>query len=310
MFCGKKHFDLEDIPDLTGKTAIITGANTGIGRVCALEMARKGCKIILACRTESKTLPVIEDIKKETGNDQLEFIPLDLLSLQSVTKFVETFKHRHDTLNILINNAGVMMCPFGLSQDGIETQFATNHVAHYYLTTQLIPLLEKSTPSRIVTVSSMGHRGCLGGLDLQNINNSKKYSRAGHYFKSKAANVLFTRELAKRLEAKGIKHVYANCNHPGVVNSDLTRHTMGSWANSLYNFFVTISTEDGATTQLYLATSPEIEQKNIKGQYYVPYSVVGQISSVASSDTNAKELWEFTENLLKEKVPGYQGSPI
>ncbi|KAI8329446.1 hypothetical protein BC941DRAFT_197382 [Chlamydoabsidia padenii] len=310
MFWGKKHFEFKDIPDLTGKTAIITGANTGIGRVCALEMARKSCRIIMACRTESKAQVVIDDIQKETGNDQLEFIALDLMSLQSVKRFVETIKAKKIKLDILMNNAGVMMCPFGLSQDEIETQFATNHVAHFYLTTQLIPVLQTSPTSRVVTVSSMGHRTVFGGLDLKNISNPNKYNRIHHYGKSKAANILFTRELAKRLEEKGIKNIYTNCNHPGVVRSDLTRHMMGGLMTKIYDNLMTITTEDGALTQLYLATSPEIETNKVKGQYYVPYGEVGYVSGLASSDANAKELWDFTEKLLIEKVPGYEGSPI
>ncbi|CAO3590731.1 unnamed protein product [Absidia cylindrospora] len=273
-------------------------------------MAKKGCKVIFACQTESKTLPVIEEIKKETGNTQLEFVALDLMSLQSVKKFVETIKSRNEKLNILLNNAGVMMCPFGLSADGIETQFATNHVAHFYLTTQLLPLLEENTPSRIVTVSSLGHRGAIGSLDLENISDPKKYSRHFHYCKSKAANVLFTRELAKRLKEKGVENVYVNCNHPGVVRSDLTRHLMGNTLTKIYNAAFTITTEDGALAQLYLATSPEVEEKNVKGQYYVPFGDVGTVSALASSDKNALELWDFTEKLLKEKVDGYKGSPI
>ncbi|CAO3590729.1 unnamed protein product [Absidia cylindrospora] len=309
MFWGKKHFEFKDIPDLTGKTAIITGANTGIGRVCALEMARKGCKVILACRTEAKTLPVIENIKKETGNAQIEFLALDLMSLQSVKNFVETIKTRNEKLNILLNNAGVGLCPFGLSEDGIETQFATNHVAHHYLTTQLLPLLEENTPSRIVTVSSLAHHAVFS-LNLENISDPKAYNRFSHYGKSKAANILFTRELARRCKKKGVENIYVNCNHPGAVRSDFARHLLGATLTRIYDALVTVTTEEGALTQLYLATSPEVEEEDVKGQYYVPYGEAGTISSFTSSDENAEQLWNFTEDLLKEKVDGYQGSPI
>ncbi|CAO3613501.1 unnamed protein product [Cunninghamella blakesleeana] len=306
MFWSKKHFEFKDIPDLNGKTVIITGASAG-------KWQEKAAKcIIFACRNEAKTLPVMEEIKKETGNDKLEFIPIDLLSLQSVKKFVETIKERKEKVNILMNNSGVMICPFGLSEDGIETQFATNHVGHFYLTTQLLPILQENKPSRVVTVSSMGHKGVYGSLDLEHISDEKRYNRVTHYSKSKAANILFTRELNKRIQEKGIEGVYVNCNHPGVVRSELTRHIMSTTSvlTTIYNKAFTITTEDGALTQLYLATSPEVEEKKIKGEYFVPFGEKATPSCASTSEKNAKELWDFTEKLLKEKIPGYEGSPI
>ncbi|KAI8380283.1 hypothetical protein BD560DRAFT_387685 [Blakeslea trispora] len=310
-FFAKRKFAFEQIPDLTGKVAIITGSNTGIGKVSALEMAKKGCTVILACRNEKKTLEVIDQIKSETGNDKVEFIQLDLLRLSAVKEFADKFLAKYDQLNILMNNAGVMMCPFGLSEDGIETQFATNHVAHHYLTMLLLPTLEKSQPSRVVTVSSMGHRFPFKRLDLESISDPKKYNKVVHYGKTKASNILFTRELSKRLEAKGIKNLYVNCNHPGVVKTDLYRHFDGiqGLLKPAFNLFLT-SPEDGALTQLYLATSPEVEQKDIKGSYYVPFADQSKPYGVAASEDAPLELWEFTEKLIKEKVPSYQGAPI
>lgn len=249
-------------------------------------------------------MAAIEEIKTETGNDKLEFIQLDLLNLASVKKFTEQFKARHDQLHILMNNAGVMMCPFGLSKDGIETQFATNHVAHFYLTTLLLPIIERSGPSRIINVSSGAHRMPFNELDLENISNPDKYNKYIHYAKSKTCNILFTRELTKRLEAKGVNNVYVNCNHPGVIGTDLYRH-IGMWMSVFFT-----KPEDGALTQLYLATSPEIEEKQIKGQYYVPIAVFDKPRGVAASEDEPAKLWEFTENLLKEKVPKYEPSNI
>jgi NAD(P)-dependent dehydrogenase (short-subunit alcohol dehydrogenase family) len=132
---------------------------------------------------------------------------LNLLKLSSVKQFADTFLARHDQLHILMNNAGVMMCPFGLSEDGIETQFATNHVAHYYLTQLLLPVLEKSAPSRVVNVSSIGHRIPFKQLNLDTISDPATYNRVIHYSKSKTCNILFTRELNMRLEAKGVDNV-------------------------------------------------------------------------------------------------------
>ncbi|KAI9028879.1 hypothetical protein CLU79DRAFT_802831 [Phycomyces nitens] len=310
MFWGKS-YDFELIPSLIGKTAIITGANAGIGKVCALEMARKGCHVIMASRSKEKSEEAIAEIKEATGNSKVEFIQLDLMSLKSVKSFVDAFKERYDKLDILINNAGIMMCPYALSEDGIETQFATNHVAHFYLTVQLLPIMKKSDVFRIVNVSSLAHKFFLGPLDLKNVNNEKTYGRLTNYGKSKASNIMFTRELARRLEKEGIKNGYVNANHPGVVQSGISRHviSMQSIWERMYHSF-NISVENGALSQLYLATSPEVEEKDIRGQYYVPYGQPGYIIGIARSDAAAVELWEFTENLLKEKVPGYTGAGI
>ncbi|KAL7314099.1 hypothetical protein PS15m_007754 [Mucor circinelloides] len=305
---AKRSFAFNQIPDLKGKVAIITGSNTGIGKVCALEMAKQGATVILACRNREKTMKVVDEIKAHTGNQNVEFIQLNLLKLASVKEFADQFLARHSELHILMNNAGVMMCPFGLSEDGIETQFATNHVAHFYLTMLLLPVLEKSAPSRIINVSSIGHRMPFKALNLESISDPAKYNKYIHYAKSKTCNILFTRELSKRLEQKGVDNVYVNANHPGGVKTDLYRHT-----SSILNFFVNkflITPEDGALTQLYLATSPDVEQKPIKGEYYVPFANAAKPQGVAASEDGPLKLWEFTENLLKEKVPGYQGAPI
>lgn len=251
---------------------------------------------MIASRTESKGLAAVEEVKQATGNEKVEFMQIDLLSLQSVKRFGEQFKAKHDRLDILINNAGVMMCPFGLSEDGLEIQFGTNHVAHYYLTMLLLPVIEKTPKARIVNVSSMGHTfvSC-SGIDYDKINEEKSYSKIFQYGKSKvcmnfftfktaahiasniyqAANILFTRELARRLEAKGVD-VYVNCNHPGVVRSELTRHVISqqSILESVVNASMMISTENGALAQLYLATSPEVESKKIKGQYYASTQIL------------------------------------
>ncbi|KAI9478410.1 MAG: hypothetical protein EXX96DRAFT_247037 [Benjaminiella poitrasii] len=312
-FFAKRNFSFDQIPDLSGKVAIITGSNTGIGKVCALEMAKKNCTVILACRNEEKTKAVVEEIKLETGNQNVEFIQLDLMELAAVKRFADQFLARYDQLHILLNNAGVMICPFGLSKDNIETQFATNHVAHFYLTSLLWPTIEKTTPSsRIVNVSSIGHRFPFKDLNLESISDPSKYNKTIHYSKSKTCNILFTRELAKRVEAKGIKNVYVNSNHPGGVKTDLYRH-LTSLPERLASYFINlllITPEDGALTQLYLSTSPKVEENNVKGQYYIPFASPSKPSGVAASEDAPQKLWEFTENLLKEKVSGYNGFPL
>ncbi|KAG2224570.1 hypothetical protein INT45_003710 [Circinella minor] len=324
MFFSSKHFEFSDIPDLSGKVAIITGSNTGIGKICATEMARKNCQVIVASRSEDKGQAAVAEIKSITGNDNVEFIKLDLLSLKSVKQFAEEFKSKYDKLHILLNNAGVMMCPYGLSEDGmqmkftiyrlrIETQFATNHVAHYYLTMLLLPTLIDSKPSRIVNVSSDGHNyTCISEPNLDKINAKEGYGSFKQYSYTKAFNILVCVELTKRLKAKGIENVYVNANHPGLVKTELARHI--SLFESFYVRFVlnniAMEPEQGALTQMYLATSQEVESKNIKGQYYVPYAKPSSAVAYARSEKNAAALYDFTEELLKEKVPDYQGAPI
>ncbi|RUS27630.1 hypothetical protein BC938DRAFT_482972 [Jimgerdemannia flammicorona] len=343
-------FSIEDVPDMNDKVCIITGANTGVeltsasngdliiffllaivnssqpGKECATVLAKKGAHVFLACRTASKTNSVIAEIKSMTGNDKVEFLELDLLSLTSVASCAETFKARKLPLHLLLNNAGVMACPFSLSADGLESQFATNHVGHFLLTTQLLPILEASAPSRIVEVSSSGHNINCGGLGLEDLNDPNKYNAWFAYGRSKLANILFVRELAKRLEAKGVKNVYVNANHPGAVGTDLHRHAEATVLKFVADFFtkvVHVSPEVGALPQMYLATSPEVEEKDIRGQYYVsrgdfilaffknvPSAKPGRTSCAARDDKLAQELWEWTVNTLKEKVPGYSGPTI
>ncbi|KAI8576456.1 hypothetical protein K450DRAFT_295543 [Umbelopsis ramanniana AG] len=306
----KKHFDLDMIPDMSGKVCIVTGSNTGIGKACAMELASKGAHVIVASRNSSKGQEAVNEIKAKTGNDLIEYLQLDLLSLASVTKFIEEIKAKNLPIHVLINNAGIMANPFTLSEDGIESQFATNHVGHFYLTTQLLPIIKQSAPSRIINVSSNGHRfiHCYG-LQLPELNDEKKYSPFFAYGRSKAANILFTRELNQRLEAEGITNVYVNANHPGFVDSDLQRNT-SAIVKSILRKLILISSKDGAITQLYLATSPEVERHAIKGKYYIPFGMEKDPHQESSSQENQTALWDYTEALLKEKIPNYPGAGI
>jgi NAD(P)-dependent dehydrogenase (short-subunit alcohol dehydrogenase family) len=164
---------------------------------------------IFACRSENKTLPVIEEIKATTGNDKLEFIPIDLMSLKSVQAFITDFKSKYSQLHVLLNNAGLMGASIKTSEDGLDSQFATNHLAHFYLTTQLLPILKRSDTSRVVNVSSLAHKFYVGAYDFEGINKIENHGAPNNYCTSKGANILFTIELSKRLEAQGIKVTYA-----------------------------------------------------------------------------------------------------
>jgi retinol dehydrogenase-12 len=166
-------------------------------------MTTKHNHSIFACRNKEKTLSVIEAIQNETGNQNLEFMEIDLMSLQSVQKFITEYKNKHNRLHILMNNAGLMGATIITSKDDLDSQFATNHLAHFYLTTQLLPIIKQSAPSRIVNVSSLAHKVRYGTLDFEDINKKENHGRAINYGVTKAANILFSNELAKRLEAEG-----------------------------------------------------------------------------------------------------------
>ncbi|KAJ3332291.1 hypothetical protein HDU76_000719 [Blyttiomyces sp. JEL0837] len=300
----------DNIPKLDGKVFIVTGGNTGLGRVTSTELARKGAHVILACRSEEKAAPVIAEIQKETGNNKVEFMKIDLLSLKSVDEFAKNYTARGLPLHGLICNAGIMASPFTLSQDGVESQFATNHVAHHLLTTRLLPVIEKSAPSRVVVLSSLLHNAApKEGIAFDKINDQKSYSSFTAYGQSKLANILFVKELNARLAARGVSQVYVNAVHPGVINTELSRHVAS-------NFFVkmllpvyyalspsVIDAKKGASTSLYCATDNEIVEKNYKGEYFIPVAQLSKPTIPQGTDMNlAKRLWEFTEKLISEKL--------
>eukprot|EP00854_Cymbomonas_tetramitiformis_P023569 gene23569-28543_t len=216
LYYPKPRFSLEDMPALAGKVAIVTGSNTGIGKETARELARKGAYVIVACRSKTKGLAAVKEIEQETGG-RVEFVSLDLASFSSIRQFAEDISTRGLPVHLLVNNAGVMACPFGLTEEDIEMQFGVNHVGHHLLTKLLLPLLENSAPSRIVTVSSAASfipeylEGQAFNLTDVFASHEERYVPMAAYGRSKLANVLFTLELNKRLAGK---KVFANALHP------------------------------------------------------------------------------------------------
>ncbi|KAI8150189.1 hypothetical protein BJV82DRAFT_641895 [Fennellomyces sp. T-0311] len=316
-------FTFQDIPDLTGKTAIVTGASQGIGKLCARELSRKNCQVILACRNEETTTPVVDAIRKETGNSRVNLIVLDLASLPSIKKFADTFTARYGQLHILINNAAIQDAPeYVATEDGLESMFAVNNVGHHYLTVLLLPLLKKSAPSRVVNVSSLAHKfTALITPNFEHMNDEKKFRRSTRYAASKAANILFTLELDKRLRANGINHILVNANHPGAARTQMYHSIIpeNSFIDKFFGKYAFGTSETGAVTQLYLATSPEVEETDIHGKYYVhiafsngivPPGKPGSVTSFCKSEDQAQKLWDIVENLLKEKAPGYAGAGL
>ncbi|CAG8788869.1 16327_t:CDS:2, partial [Dentiscutata erythropus] len=299
MFSSKR-FSFDKIPDLSGKVAIVTGGNTGIGIITVRELARKNAHAFVASRSRDRGESAVKLIKKETKNDAVEFLQLDLQSLNSVKDAAETFLARKLPLHILVNNAGIMGTPFATTVDGIQDQFGTNHIGHFVFTLLLLPTIKASAPSRIVNVSSDGHRFAPSpaGIEFEKLNDPKAHTPFQRYGQSKLANILFTLELNKRLSGT---NVYCNCLHPARgLEAD-----WGSWIKpivSLAGFFM-LSPDDGALTQLYCATSPEIEEKNFRGLYFVPFGEVNEpLTAQAKDEELAKKLWDFSENFCKEKL--------
>lgn len=276
-----------------GKIAIVTGSNTGIGKETALGLANRGVHVYMACRDMKKCEEAREDIVLETRNPNVFCRECDLASLQSVRKFVQQFKSEQKRLDILVNNAGVMRCPRSLTKEGIELQLGVNHMGHFLLTNLLLDQLKLSAPSRIVVLSSLAHTR--GKINVQDLNGEKCYDPATAYEQSKLANVLFTRELAKRLDGTGVT---VNAVHPGVVDTELMRH-MGLFNSWFSGFLIKPfvwpflkSPISGAQTSLYAALDPELEK--VSGQYFSDCAAK-DVAEQAKDDRLAKWLWSVSE---------------
>ena len=205
---------------LDGKTVIITGGNTGIGKETAIDLAKRNARVILACRSQEKGKKAEMDVRRESGSSNVHFHHLDLSSFASIKKFSKEILSEESRIDILINNAGVMFCTFMKTEDGFETQFGVNHLGHFLLTNLLLDKIKQAPEGRIIMVSSLGHVYA-SKFDLDTINSEAHYNPYNAYFKSKLANVLFTKALAKRLIGT---NVTANSLHPGTVATELGRH--------------------------------------------------------------------------------------
>lgn len=276
------------------KVYVVTGANTGIGKVTALELASQGSKVILACRSESKALPVVEEIKTATSNENVRFVKLDLSDLVSVRDCAQQLLQEESRLDVLINNAGVAGTQ-GITKQGFELAFGVNHLGHFLLTEWLLPRLKESSPSRIVNVASRAHVKA-GGIDFSKLQ-SKTASTTGihEYQVSKLANVLHAKSLAKKLEGTGVT-TYSL--HPGVVASDVWRSVPGPirWIMKLFM----ISNEEGALTTLHCATSEEAA--NQTGLYYDKSRPVSP-HPCANDESLAQELWDKSMEWVKDYLP-------
>jgi len=295
-----------DIGDQTGRTAVITGANTGLGYETASALAAKGADVVLAVRNLEKGKAAADLITRTNPGASVAVQELDLSSLDSVRATAEQLRGDHDRIDLLINNAGVMTPPRSTTKDGFELQFGTNHLGHFALTNLLLDRVLAAPGSRVVTVSSVGHRFARGGIRFDDLQWENNYSRLGAYGQSKLANLMFTYEVQRRLQGTNTIAVAA---HPGGSNTELVRNSpavLRSIADAVGPLLFQ-SAEMGALPTLRAATDPDV----LGGQYYGPDGFAEQrgypkvvASSAASHDTAAqRRLWRVSEELTKVVSP-------
>ena len=275
------------VQDVSGKTVLVTGATAGIGRATAVALCARGARVHLACRTEAKARPLRDALQRQHGVRAAAFLPLDLADLASVRAAAQRFLDSGEQLHVLVNNAGVAGVR-GLTNDGFELTFGTNHLGHFLLTRLLLARLVESAPARIVHVSSNSHRFARG-IPFGRLRKKTSLLVISEYGVSKLANNLFSAELARRLEGTGVTS-YAV--HPGVVMSDIWK-PVPVWARPLwFRLRGMVTNEQGASTSIYCATSPAVAAES--GRYYAREREARQ-SSASQDPALARELWEWSE---------------
>jgi retinol dehydrogenase 12 len=277
--------------DLDGKVFLVTGATEGIGKAAALELARRGATLALVGRNKEKSERVVAELEAASGRKGIELLLGDMSKIADVRAVADAFRAKHDRLDVLVNNAGAVFQDYQLSADGIEMTFALDHLAYFVLTTRLLDLLKKTPGARVVSTSSAAHQ--MGKMDLATV--AKRDGSAGWsaYGDAKLANILFTRELARRLAGSGAT---ANCVHPGYVRSGFGLNNDGAlkWLLGLTGPLFGRTPEKGAETLLWLATSPDAAKYN--GEYFHDLRVA-RTNKLAKSDELAKGLWDLSEKL-------------
>jgi retinol dehydrogenase-12 len=276
--------------DLVGKNFIVTGGNSGIGLVTARDLARRGARVIIASRSEDKTRPVIDEIKKATGNDAVEFAKLDLGDLDSVRACAKDILARDIPIHGLINNAGFasgLRGQRGLTKQGFELTFGTNHLGHYLLTRLLLDKIKQAPGARIVNVSSVSHYQVKNRFPWEKLQKpTKSFAGLGDYAVSKLANVLFTVELAKKLEGTGVT-TYAT--HPGTVATDVWRGVPNPLRWAMKKAMRMLTPEQGAVSMLRAATDPALAKET--GKFYWFDGTERKPSRLARDEDLARELW-------------------
>ena len=294
------NWKIEMMEDQTGKVVIITGSNTGIGYHMAYELASKGADVVMACRNLEKASDSRNKILKDFPKVNIKLYQLDLADLDNIKYFAKKFINENDRLDVLINNAGVMIPPYSKTKNNFELQFGTNHLGHFALTGLLLPLLEKNDNGRIITVSSIAHNP--GIIDFNDLNSEKKkYSKWGSYSQSKISNLCFAIELDRRLKAGGFSTI-SLASHPGYSNTELQRYSI-LWR--ILNVFFAMSAKRGSEATLFAATN----QKATEYIYWGPTGIIemrgrtgkAKINKKAQDKETAKRLWSISEEMTGVK---------
>ena len=279
---------------MNGRTCLITGATDGIGKEAAIELAKKGCNLILIGRNKEKGEKVVEEIRKVAENHvDIDYFVADLMLMKEVSRVADEVSRKYPKIDVLLNNVGAYFAFRDVTEEGFERTFALNHLGYFLMTKKLLPLVEKSDYKRIVNVSSSAHYGI--DFEFDNMNGEKKYSGFDVYKKSKLANVMFTYELAKRVKDKGIT---ANCLHPGFVSTNFGKNNNFLWRNviRMAMMLTAISVKDGAKTSIHLACSDKV--KDITGRFFANCEVK-KGSSKAKNEEHNQKLWELSEEFVK-----------
>ena len=282
---------------MNGRTCLITGATDGIGKEAAIELAKKGCNLILIGRNKKKGEKVVEQIRKVADSYvDIDYFTADLMLMKEVSRVADEVSRKYPKIDVLLNNVGAYFAFRGVTEEGFERTFALNHLGYFLMTKKLLPLVEKSNYKRIVNVSSSAHYGI--DFEFDNLNGEKKYSGFDVYKKSKLANVMFTYELAKRVKDKGIT---ANCLHPGFVSTNFGKNNNFLWRNVIRvaMWLTAINVKDGAKTSIHLACSDEV--KDITGRFFANCEVK-KGSSKAKNEEHNRRLWDISEDYVKKFV--------
>ncbi len=298
-------FTAADVPDQSGRAAVVTGANSGLGAVTAKELARAGAQVVIACRNLQKGERAAEDIRRSVPGAKLAVMELDLADLRSVRAFAAEASERHPQLDLLVNNAGVMAPPRRLTADGFESQIGTNHLGHFTLTARLLEALGRASAPRVVTLSSGAHR--IGRIKLGDLQSERRYNNWLAYGQSKLANLVFCFELQRRATAAGMG-LLSVAAHPGYAATNLQfagpSRAVERGVMAVANRVVAQSAEMGALPTLYAATAADVPPAAFVGpdgfmeQRGYPHVVTG--AGKAYDEETAAKLWELSEELTGE----------
>ena len=282
---------LDSANSMTGKVCLVTGATAGIGKITAAALAGQGAQLVVHGRNKAKTEVTVQELKDSTGNQQISYLLADFSDLDQVRGLAKNFQDRYEHLHLLVNNAGGFFNKRTPTPYGVELTFLVNHLAPFLLTNLLLDTLKNSAPSRIINVSSEAHRQ--DQMDFENLDFKKGYFGIKAYARSKLANILFTYQLARRLEGTGVT---VNALHPGHIATDIWKTNFGLIGPALKRIMglFSLSPEEGAENSIYLATSPDLE--GVNGKYFIK-TEPAQSSPISYDEDTARRLWDVSADL-------------